>query len=73
MIYRYHINHQGGEEQSGFAVATSGEQALRMAKERFPGWAVGSTVGVKAVVSNPTVEYEIEKPANLGWVSKLFQ
>jgi hypothetical protein len=72
MLFQYHVQHQGEPGNKGFAVAADSEAALQFARDRFPGWRTGSSVGCHAVKPyQPKPKTEVG-PADLSWVHPMF-
>jgi hypothetical protein len=72
MLFQYHVQHQGEPGNKGFAVAADSEAALQFARDRFPGWRTGSSVGCHAVKPFQPKPITEVGPADLSWVHPMF-
>jgi len=71
MIFKYRIQHEGKKENIGYVVAETSEKVIDVANENFPGWDVGSNVGVQVVKEYKKLP-EVQVDYDLSWVHPTF-
>lgn len=71
MLFKYYIQHYGQSENIGYAVAANPDEVSNIAKERFAGWAVGSTFGVIPIKDMKKKKVD-EISIDIGWIHPAF-